>query len=71
MKNIDLPEVFMPFDLPDTEEARAWYFELEFVDLIEGAQAELEALMHSAPCQAAMSFLAGILHTRAQLGATA
>lgn len=58
-------DVEFPFGtLPETDEAKAWSMELDFVDVWEGPIEELEKLARTAPTPTAAAWLGGVIHTR-------
>lgn len=58
-------DVEFPFGtLPETDEAKAWSMELDFVDVLEGSMEELEALARTAPTREAAGWLWGLIHAR-------
>lgn len=56
-----------PYRLPDTEEARNWLMELDFIDLIEGPLNEIERMASTAPSDSARSYLLGIVSARSSM----
>lgn len=57
-------EVALPFEVPDTVEAKDWLMELDFVDLDEGSLEELEILAFKAPSESAKYYLLGWVGSR-------
>ncbi len=58
-------EVEYPWgSLPETDDAKAWLMELDFVDVMEGSIEELEELARTAPTRAARLWLLGLIHAR-------
>jgi hypothetical protein len=61
---LEITELSLPFELPDTDEARDWMMELDFVDIYEGSLAELGALAEEAPSESARFWLQGWIACR-------
>lgn len=58
-------EVEFPFgNLPETDEAKTWLMELDFVDVLEGSIEDLEELARTAPTREAAAWLRGLIHAR-------
>lgn len=56
-----------PYRLPDTESAKNWVMELDFIDLIEGPLNEIERMASIAPSESARSYLLGIISARSAM----
>lgn len=64
-ERLSMTEVQFAFgSMPDTDEARAWMMELDFVDIHEGSIEDLEELARTAPTREAAAWLYGFIHHR-------
>jgi hypothetical protein len=66
MTRLEVTEVALPFELPDTVAAREWMMELDFVDIYEGSLDELRDMANRAPSPSARFWLKGWIGCREQ-----
>lgn len=66
MTRLDVTEVALPFELPDTVSAHEWMMELDFVDIYEGNLDELRHMANRAPSPSARFWLNGWIACREQ-----